>query len=56
MLSKGMELLDSHFSCENCCEYCGKNCPFLQPCSPQSFCVNCNIPGNLSLSWECPKS
>ena len=80
LLNKGIDLLGSHFDCENyikpvvrcfncqkfghismnyfnkhCCEYCGKNHPFQQPCSQESFCVNCNIPGHPSTSGECPK-
>ena len=80
LLNKGIDLLGSHFDCENyikpvvrcfncqkfghistncfnkhCCEYCGKNHPFQQPCSQESYCVNCNIPGHPSTSRECPK-
>ena len=28
---------------------------FQQPCSQESFCVNCNIPGHSSTPRECPK-
>ena len=41
---------------KHCCEYCGKNHPFQQPCSQESFCVNCNISGHPSTSRECPNT
>ena len=80
LLSKGIEILGSHFNCENyikpaaryficqtfghtstncfdkhCCKHCGKNHPFQQPYSQESFSVNCNVPGHPSTSRECPK-
>ena len=40
---------------KDCCEYCRKNHPFQQPCSQQSFYVNCNIQGHPSTSRDCLK-
>ena len=37
------------------CKYCGKDHPFQQPCSPESFFANCSIPRHPSKSQECPK-